>query len=199
MTENVSTQDKGLKPESEQEFSKVLFKHEMMKALIFNGCLAVIGISMILVNFIIDNIFEVDAFPIVILLLLMLITTIENIYIRVGNVIGGHKFYKAWLIYPLSNITVISVIVVFLNMKYPDAFTFDNSGFFIICLMGSMVFIHTAFIIRRGEPEHFQLALKSQDYDEKKVYMPKKKLWAYRLAFGSLSLISMFLLRFFFS
>lgn len=199
MTENVSTQDNGLKPESEQEFSKALFKHEMMKALIFNGCLAVIGISMILVNFIIDNTFEVDAFPVVLLLLLMLITTIENIYIRVGNVIGGHKFYKAWLIYPLSNITVISVIVVFLNMKFPDAFTFDHSGFFIVCLMGSMVFIHTAFIVRRGEPEHFQLALKSQDYNEKKVYMSKKKLWAYRLAFGSLSFISMFLLRSFFS
>lgn len=199
MTENVLTQDKGLQPESEQDLSKALFKHEMMKTLIFNGCLAVIGISMILINFIIDNTFEVDAFPVVLLFLLMLITTIENIYIRVGNVIEGHKFYKAWLIYPLTNITVISLIVAFLNMKFPDAFTFDHAGFFIICLMGSMVFIHTAFVVRRGEPEHFQLALKSQDYDEKRVYMSKKKLWAYRLAFGSLSFISMFLLRSFFS
>lgn len=196
MTKNDLTQESGLKPEPLKDLNKSLLKNESKKTLAYSSVFALLAISMVVVNGVVNDTFKIEAFPAFILFMLMLISTIENIFIRLGNVIAGHKFYKAWLIYPITNIIILSTLFACLNIKNPDAFTFDNASFFIGCLMGSMVFIHTASVVRRGETEHYEISLKYyDDFDQKKVFMKKKQMWVYRLAFASLTFISLFILR----
>jgi hypothetical protein len=177
-----------------QDQDSNLLKDEFKKTTVYILLLSLLTLGMVGINNMVNSTYRVDAFPIFLMFMLMIIPTIESVFIRLGNVIAGHKFYTAWLIYPITNITILIGCVMYLYMKHANLFTFENVGFFIACLMGSMIFIHTAVTVRREEPKHYADSLKS-NFDSKIVYMNKRACLVYRLSFGTLTFLSMFLLR----
>lgn len=180
-----------------QAQGKSLLKSEFQKTTLYILLLSLLILGMVAINKMVSDSYQNNALPIFIMLMLLLIPTIENIFIRLGHTIAGHRFYIAWLIYPMTNLAILFGVLAYLYSKYTDIFTFENSGFFIACLMGSMIFIHTAVTVRRDAPKHYADSLKSS-VDSKIVYMNKKACLVYRLSFGTLTILSVYLLRYLF-
>ena len=170
-----------------QDQGKSLLKSEFQKTTLYILLLSLLILGMVAINNMVSDSYQNNTLPIFIMLMLILITTIENIFIRL----------MAWLIYPMTNLAILIGYLAYLYSKHTDIFTFKNSGFFIACLMGSMIFIHTAITVRRGEPKHYADSLKSS-VDSKIVYMNKKACLVYRLSFGTLTILSVYLLRYLF-
>ena len=176
-----------------QDQGESLFKSELQKTTIYILLLSVIMLGMVTFNYMVSDSFLDNASPLIFVLMLLLLPTVDSIFIRLGNAIAGHKFYIAWLIYPLTNLAILIGSFTYLYTKYTNVFTFKNVGFFLTCLFVSMVFINSALTVRRVDPKHFEYSLK-RNFDTKIVYMNKRVCLVYRICFGTLTFLSMFLL-----
>lgn len=194
-TLDTSSKNPNPEPEPKQNLNNVIFKEEFSKAIAYILALALLVVMGLAFTYFTDEKVVVNAFLLSMILLVMLINTIETIFIRLGNLIAGHKFYSAFLFLPMVNIATISGIIYYMSVKFSDKFGFSHTEFFIVSLMASMVFVHSALTIGRDDPKHYEKSLTESLFYSKKIFMTKKHAIIYRVFFSFYSIISVLLIQ----